>query len=235
MPTRLTLRQRQLEDLVLLRDIGSEALAAINETVSELPGPPLRPQELRDAIRRVLTDRERDVDRITSQLLSLFALRRHRRLSAQEVLDGLLYGIERIRDPKARWSEEEQARWESIQPQLLELLSQENIWTVAKAVDLSYDYANLFQGGRIVTDIRPIFDAAASKMKGAVVSFTFRLDYDNPEGNHNLSIAMDESDVRILGVECERALSKARAAQEGMTKGQQLRTIIAGADDNGSL
>lgn len=234
MPTRLTLRKRQLEDLVLLRELGSDTLAAINETISQLTGPPLRPQELRQAIAEVIPDRERDVDRITSQLLSLFALRRHRRLKAQEVLDGFLYGIERIREPEARWSGEEKARWESIQPQLLELLSQENIWTVAKAVDLSYDYANLFQGGRIVTDIRPVFDADGSKMKGAVISFTFRLYFENPEGDHNLSIAMDESDVQVLRIECDRALTKARAAQEGMTKGQQLRTIIAGADDNGS-
>lgn len=234
MPTRLTLRQRQLEDLVLLRDLGSDTLAAINATISQLTGPPLRPQELRQAIAEVIPDREPDVDRITSQLLSLFALRRHRRLSTQEVLDGLLFGIERIREPEARWSAEEKARWESIQPQLLELLSQENIWTVAKAVDLSYDYANLFQGGRIVTDIRPVFNSDGSEMKGAVVSFTFRLYFDNPEGDHSLSIAMDQGDVRILQVECERALSKARAAQEGMTRGQELRTIIAGANDNGS-
>jgi hypothetical protein len=81
---------------------------------------------------------------------------------------------------------------------------------------LAYEYANLFQGARIVTDVRPVFndgDDDEMQIDGAVVSFTLRLHYDNREGNHSLSIALDETDVRALHHQCERALQKARMAQ----------------------
>ena len=102
--------------------------------------------------------------------------------------------------------------------------------TTAKALDLSYDYANLLQTTRIVTDIRPIFDNDVTKIDAAVVSFTLRLSYDNTEGNHGLSIAMNQADVKALREQCDRALKKSALARDTIAL-LPLRVTISGSED----
>lgn len=121
------------------------------------------------------------------------------------------------------------------EPQLRQLFQADAIRTVSKATDLAYDHANLFQGARIVTDIRPVFndlDDDQLKMDGAVVSYTLRMHFDNRDGNHSLSIALDESDVLVLKDQCERALQKAKIAFSRMSQPQVIGipTVISGED-----
>src|SRR5262249_37735468 len=129
------------------------------------------------------------------QILSLTSLERQRGLTADEVLSGLLYGLRHTENP---WSEDEIARWQQREPELRRLLEHPQIWRVSKTLDLSYDYANLLQEARIVSDIRPVFDQSATQIEAAVVSFTLRLRYDSLDGNHGISIALNQSDVETL-------------------------------------
>lgn len=115
------------------------------------------------------------------------------------------------------------------------LFQADAVRTVSKATDLAYDHANLFQGVRIVTDIRPVFndlDDDRLAIDGAVVSYTLRLHFDNREGDHSLSIALDEADILVLQDQCERALRKAKIAYERMSQPQNagIPTVISGED-----
>ena len=112
-----------------------------------------------------------------------------------------------------------------------DLLSLDNVKIVAKALDLHYDYANLFQSARVVTDIRPLFDDDGTKIKAAVVSFTLRLYFDNREGDHSLSLALDEADVQELMKQCERALVKAKTAKSLMER-NRMPILVAGDDSD---
>ena len=81
---------------------------------------------------------------------------------------------------------------------------------------------------RIITDIRPIFNDDATDIDASVISYTLRLNYDNPEGNHSLSIAMDESDIEELIQQCNRAFSKAQLSKDRMRNTAGIPTIISG-------
>ena len=63
-----------------------------------------------------------------------------------------------------------------------------------------------------------------------------RLHFDNREGNHSLSVALDETDVRRLKYQCERALHKAELSQRRMQDMASIPTIISGEanDESGN-
>ena len=103
---------------------------------------------------------------------------------------------------------------------------------MAKALYLAYEYANLLQSVKILTDLRPVFNEGGDDIDGAVVSYTLRLYYDNPEGNHSLSVAFDEQDIQNLHKECERALTKAKTVKRMVEQGMAKPVMIAGEDND---
>ena len=70
------------------------------------------------------------------------------------------------------------------------------------------------------------------QIDGAVVSYTLRLNYDNRDDNHSLSIALDEADVRLRKGQCDRALQKARLACSRMNDNAKVPTVISGGKSN---
>lgn len=227
MSVKLLLRPEQLKDLAVIRDIGPEKLMFIVEKLSVLDPPPIHPSDLQDAINEILPDRLLEAHIVVGQLISLYSIRRTRGLSAQDVMDGISYGISTA---KPGWDEEELSRWKAVESQLRDLLSLSSVWNVVKALELSYDYPNLFQNVKILTDIRPIYDEDASEIQGSIISYNLRIYYDTLSGGNSLSIAMDEKDVRKLLKVCERALKKAETAKKFMSTHDVKRTFICGEE-----
>lgn len=228
MPFHFTLRPYQLSDLSVLRDLGSETIQRITNKLSSLDPPPIKPSQLRKELYEMLPERHRKADIVVRLLISLCTIGRQRDIKVDELLEGLTSGI---KASETRWTDEEISSWEALQPQLHDLMSISSVWTIVKALDLSYDYAHLFQTAKILTDIRPIFDEKASSIQGAVVSFTLRLYFDSLEGSKNISVALDKDDVKRLNEACERALKKAKTAKNFMLEGDINRTFICGETD----
>lgn len=233
MTIRFTPRPKLLQDLAAIRDFGADTLGLAIEGIRNQKTTLLRPEQLRRVLSDVIADQQDKVDLLLRPLLSFYALRRNHRLSVDDVLEGFANLISQAPD-NDRWTDEELVAWKAIEPQLRDLLDLEQVWMVAKAVDLAYEYANLFESGRIVTDIRPVFDAEGSSFSGAIVTYTLRLNFDNREGEHSISFAMDENDITRLKEECARALSKGHAALEHMLKGSAVAAIIVGSEDDES-
>ncbi len=103
---------------------------------------------------------------------------------------------------------------------------------MAKALDLSYEYANLLRTGRIITDLRPVFTLDATGVVGAVISHKLFIRYDNVEGMKTFTMTLDEEDVKTLKKECERALLKTETISSQLGKGLPIRTIIPGRADD---
>ena len=89
-----------------------------------------------------------------------------------------------------------------------------SIELTAKAIELAYASDNLLQSTRILTDVRPLFSDDAQSIDRAVVAHTLRLRYDSAGIDHELSLALDSSDLHKLIEDCERALQKEKTAQE---------------------
>jgi hypothetical protein len=229
MAMQIRLRGQQLSDLESIREIPAERLRALAQQLEDQVPPPLTPAELEVIVRNVLGGDSEMTQSLMRQLLSLSSLRWHRNLEADDILTGLLHAVTVSENP---WTEGQLDCWRAMEQELRHLLDHPRVAIVSKALDLSYDYANLLQEARIVTDIRPIFDRDVTEMEGAVVSFTLRLQYDSTDGNHGMSIAMNLDDVQELVEECNRAIRKSTMAAAIMNQRGQIRTIISGADDD---
>ncbi|SIN72283.1 hypothetical protein SAMN05444166_0435 [Singulisphaera sp. GP187] len=221
MAIQLRLSKTQISDLKAIVELGSETLNRLAEQIETVTPPPFSPPELNRVVTETIRENPEAVDPVTRQLLSFASLRRRRGLEVDDVLSGLKAAL---RDSGT----EVAAAWEGTEAAFRRLLSSGRIATIAKALDLSYDYENLVQSARIVTDVRPVFDDELSRIDGAVVSFTLRLKYVSLEGDNGISLAMDKGDVEMLLRECERALQKATLATETLSK-LPIRTLISGA------
>lgn len=229
MPIQLSIPPSRLQDLEVLRDLEAETIKAITDKLFNLDPSPIKPSDLSRSIVEVLPDQsDTTVTSIVRQLMSIYTIRRERYLTTKELLQGLLYGII---NAKTSWNEKEIAKWKSIEPQLLELFGLSNVMAVAKALDLSYDYANIHQSAKIITDIRPVFNTDATEIDGAVISYTLRMYYDNLEGSTNISLALNGDDVERLYEECARALKEAHLAKKIMQEKCIKSVFIAGEEE----
>ena len=228
MPVQLYLSPEQLQALSIIRDLGTEKIQTIVEKLSSITPPLLRPSELRQILGELLPSDPEAIDVLVGQVISLYTLKRGRGLTTEQLLEGLRYGINRS---DAGWAPTDISRWEEIEPQFGDLLSIWAVTTIVKAMDLSFDYVNLLQNSKIVTDVRPIFNEEATKIEGAIVSFTLRLYYDSIAGSQSMSIALDEQDVEKLLQTCQRALTKAETAKAFMLNSGVKKTVISGGEE----
>ena len=184
--------------------------------------PPLRPQHLLSAVGKILD--AGDAERLVRQLLSLQGIVRQSGLTVDEVLSGLRSAIEQ----QGSAAGIDVAGWKTIEGNVKSLVELKSVRLAATAIELAYDYANLLRRTKILTDIRPLYDEPGDTIEGAVISYTMRLRYDSADGEHELSIALDEADITSLMHQCERAVRKAAAARKLMVDKCNISVSISG-------
>ena len=108
------------------------------------------------------------------------------------------------------------------EPALLEsrlkvLLSIESLLQSARAFDVQHEYEKVFRSARILTDMRPIFNAAGTEATGALIVHNLNISYTQNSELKEDVFAMDDEDV----VELKRVLERAEV------KSATLEAIIA--------
>ncbi len=226
----LRLHPHQVADLKTLTTLDVPVLQQVVTSLLQLSPKPLESKALRDEIRKTIPDREDVADALLRQTLGLYALMGQLNLSPTEVIEGVRAGIE-TGDPK--WNPEQVALWTEREAILRELLGSDVVRIVGKTLDLSYEYANVLQTARIITDVRPIFTPDATSIDGAVISHKLFIRYYNVEGQKTFTMTLDEGDLKRLRSQCDRALQKANTITNQLNEGTAIRTSIPGREDNG--
>ncbi len=220
---------RHLPGLQNIRDLNDRNFKAIQADLEN--DIRLSPAFLGEVVERHVSS-DSSVADITSVLLSLLALMREKKLTPDTVVKGITSGLSLIPADKA-WGPEEIKRWCDLEDALVQLLSSKRLQHLEKAVALSYEYSNLLQKVRIITDIRPVYEKNESEeleIEAAMISQTLKIDYTSDDGRHSISMAMDIADLKDLEKACGRAVKKANAArgliQDG--RGKKIPVEIAG-------
>jgi hypothetical protein len=147
---------------------------------------------------------------LVQDLIGLEASQRRNEISVGEFIDA----VERWLLSRPDWSAEERVAWNTARADLAKLLTTKSIVFASKAVDLSYDFDAIYQGDRIVTDIRPIFDEDRTEIIGATLTQTLRLQvYANFQYQEH-SCVISAEDIAHLRDQCDRALKKAESARK---------------------
>lgn len=224
MSTHIQLNSTQVHDFQEIRDLGVSEITKITQYLEGIAQTPIDPNDLFEAIKSCTDSNESSLDSLMRQALSLNGLMRQMSISLSEVMRSLRFAIER----DSGWPSNEVKAWDSVEVAFGNLMRLKAFRLAATTVDLSYEYANLFRSGKIITDIRPLFSENAAEIEGAVVSHTLRLRFESVDGNHELSIAMDQTDVKDVREQCERAIEKSRTAKKAMSEKAGIATLIVG-------
>jgi hypothetical protein len=225
MTPQIRLQRQHFDDLQCIREIGEAGLRQVVSAVMKLSVAPIQPSELEAVIRQALGNSEANADVVLRQLLALHGMLRQLDLKPEEVFAGLNSGLH-----ESDWSEADFNKWASVQGVFRELFELPVVGLSAKALDLSYQHSHLMRRAQIITDIRPLFNGDATEIQGTIISHKFLVRYDDVEGEHELSLAMDERDIELLVKQCDRALKKSQTAKVQLNDKAGLTTLIPGKD-----
>jgi hypothetical protein len=221
MSLQLRVTKPQLADFKRIAELGSDRLEKVREKLRQLDKPTLHPQELFGMVRNLLSD---GAEPLVRQLLSFQGLVRQTGRPVEDVISGINAAIERQGAEVGL----ESTAWANVEGELKLLVQEKSVRLAARAIELTYDYANLLRRTRILTDIRPLFNENADKIEGAVVSYTLRLHFNSADGEHELSIALDEADIQTLIAQCNRALKKAATSRSLVTDNCSIPVAVSG-------
>jgi hypothetical protein len=224
MPAQIRLTKDQVADLKVLSEADLPEWNSVVVAVEGLPADPVLPDALEAVFKKAVPDAFAET--LLRQSLSLLGMMLQLSLKPDQVFEAL--GTSLRLEP-ASWDEDRLARWVEREPLFRRILVAEAVVGTAKALDLSYEHAQLLRRARILTDIRPIFNQEGTLIRGAVISHTLRVRYTDMEGEHSLSIAIDKADIQSILNECQRALLKADATINYVEK-TGLHLIVPGAD-----
>jgi hypothetical protein len=221
--------ERSAKELALLRDQPSTQIAEVLSQLSAAKKPIVSPRVMRSLFEKSL---EKEAARVlVKQLIALGHFIRHTGVQPAETVESLTLGLQ-----SPQWTPADIDRWNAFAPQLQKLLETNHVAILVKAVDISYDFEHNYQEARILTDIRPIYDAPRAKIVGAMVCYRLRLSYSESNADvTTMSIAMDRKEVEKLRSACEEALEKGNAATDLITKKAELELFVGGEEADESF
>ncbi|NOY40359.1 MAG: hypothetical protein GXP26_00795 [Planctomycetes bacterium] len=209
-------KPEQINQLLHCAEISPDHLAQLVSHLDQLSDPPLLADELLREFQNYISSEESEV--LLEQVLSLSMLVRQSDSKPLEITRALRSSI----------GAEDRAKWDSVATHFQALLESTAVRLVTKAMELSLDYANLLRNARILTDLRPLFDELGDQVVGGVVTHTLRIDYYGDGGSHELSLAMDISDIEGLRNQCERSITKARTIRDQFVQNMKKPCLISG-------
>jgi hypothetical protein len=155
-----------------------------------------------------------DADPLVEALLNIHALRKSWRATDTEIAADLAEADELgLEEP------EEKRRFIE---RLANLLRARAVDGLAHAIDVGYEYGQIFSESRVLTDIRPLFlKQPVSRPDGVVIAHTLRIDYLDGRENRTAYFALDEDDLLRLQDNIRRAFDKSAALTE-LIKGTEV-------------
>ena len=152
---------------------------------------------------------------LLDMLINMYSVRLARKLSAEQFAQEICDFAAASSTPTIKPADE---NWEPIRQSIAALLDLTNtLGVIAKAATILTESERLFEDGRIITEIRPIFaDNLDDRPPAALIVHTLRIKYYDAEGPKEFYVALKSSDVQKLKKTTQRAL----------TKEQNLRRIV---------
>lgn len=167
---------------------------------------------------------------ITRTLIVICSIINENNITANDIVDTVTDNINENGNMYG-WDDKVIATFNQNKDSILKLLSLPQLLNVAKTLDLSLEYQNLFRKSKLLTDIRPVFNSEGTDITSSVVTFILRLYYENRKGSKSISIALDKKDVLELMSHCERALMKAEKIVELIKINADTSITISGEED----
>jgi len=155
-----------------------------------------------------------DLKAILKTIVMLYAVKRGRRRSAEQLSEDIKETIE------AESPEEFPSATSTIVKERLQklLLIEKALHLTAKSLNVLTDQDHIFCGVKVLSDVRPVFNDAADSLAAAMIIHNLKISYHH-EGRHKeFFAAMNMEDVRKIKEAMERAEKKSAALKSFIEK-----------------
>jgi hypothetical protein len=174
------------------------------------------------AIARVVAQKveipQEQADQILNILQNIGRTQGRLRFNPMQMLDIFTMNVESYAKTKGQL--EILKAWQPLIGTLIEVLKQlgpDHPLSIARKADrVYYAHQHVFSEGRIITDLRPVFDEAGEKVVRMIVTHSLLIDYFDGNLPHCLEIGLDATDLGDLRRACERAQGKAVALRDAL-------------------
>ena len=161
-----------------------------------------------------------DLFHVAKALCGLSVARRETDLDGKGFVDQITQALPR--DTTSLWDAANNNLWEQYSKQIADALESLNddhpLFVSSKATSLANTHQNLLLSSRLLTDVRPVFDDAGTKILEMVISHTLALNiHDGRSERQLITITLDMEDILSLKEQCERAERKARIVANKLT------------------
>ena len=138
----------------------------------------------------------KELRELIEALRSLYGARTGMDFPAEQFASELIAAI-RVREDDLGVSEPSEL--ERLETTFRRILSVHPLSMMAKVRDLLYEYENTFCDARVITDIRPVFDADIKvPPTEVVITHTLKMEYHHSGKHTELYIAVDKDDIDVL-------------------------------------
>lgn len=171
-----------------------------------------------------------DATKVVRSLVNLYNMLADMAISPGELIDALTSYLEhRVAES---WRGAHISNWKSAKSRIIDTLSSikddSPLATFAKSREVTFGHQNLYEGARIFTSIRPVFNRNGDKILQMIVSHELVLEYYAGTGSETrkIEVSMNATELAELKNQCERAQRKAGTVKLAFT-GQPWQTTIA--------
>lgn len=210
MSMRINIPRKREQELISFTKMGIDELNNLLSLVSKEGKEVFTIGSLRDIAKRAIGD---NAGEIVSTLISLESLRRERETDVDKFVSNFTRSVEGL-----GWDEGQLELWNERSDILSSILKSPGINCVAKALDLGYDHDRIYYSGRVISDIRPIFNKDRTKISGGVTIHTLKIEYQENEEEKILSFVLDENDLKQLSGSLMQAVGKNEVMKEFTNK-----------------
>ena len=164
---KIEINQKRLARIEKFLILGTDKLKQIYDAIIGMDYIPLCFQDVKIALEKGIPNFSNDFSIAIEELFALCSLKRRLNLEPRELFQILHRSIADANGFQS-WSDDKLLEFEKLEKELIELISLPALSTAVKATSLKYDYSNLSQSIKILTDIRPVYNDDGREIVGAL-------------------------------------------------------------------
>ena len=209
---RLKVPERHFEGIAKIFSLTEESFQELLGVLVKLPVKLYPKDLLTKAISGVRNLPPNHVQIITDALLSLCINRASSDKSTLDYVNEVTQSIDESGSEKLKLSQESK---EVLKGRLAKILDVKPLAVSAKATSIMFEHDRSFSKARVLTDIRPVFDAKVDNPpEAAVVVHMLSIHYYQNGEHKEFFVAVNDDDVQVLLDALERAKVKAKSLKQ---------------------
>jgi hypothetical protein len=186
--------------------LSPEQRQALQEALTQI-SPTLKTRRLAELVSEKIRAAPAPLNLMLTMFTSMYEIRTEQKMSAEAFAQAICNFAAASASTELKPPDND---WEPVKKSLAAILSlDKTIGVIAKGFGVVSEFERIFESGRIVTDLRPIFgESVAERPAALAVVHELRIKYFTLEGSKEFFVSLDASHIKNLRQAMDRAMQK---------------------------